>query len=136
MHSARLRSARPHDRLLRMPPKLILLCVLCLPAWTQDRNTATPEAQAARLRSLVEHAPHLALEKTEFKIQPPAAGWELGFPSSVAMDKNGLLYVLQRGDKADPVLVVNREGRIVRSWGKGMYKIPHSIRVDPAGNIC
>src|SRR3989442_1053497 len=23
----------------------------------------------------------------------------------------------------------------IRSWGKGMYKIPHSIRIDPQGNI-
>ena len=118
-----------------MTLKLIVLCVLCLAAWAQDQNPATAEAQAARLRALVAQAPHLALEKTEFKIQAAGAGWELGYPSSVTMDKNGLLYVLQRGEKADPVLVVDRSGRIVRSWGKGMYKIPHSIRIDPAGNI-
>jgi sugar lactone lactonase YvrE len=81
------------------------------------------------------HAPRLPLEKTEFRIQAPSADWELGFPSSVAMSKDGVLYVLQRGEKADPVLAVNRDGRILRSWGKGMYKIPHSVRVDPAGNI-
>ena len=28
-----------------------------------------------------------------------------------------------------------RQGRILRTWGKGLYKIPHSIRVDPAGNV-
>src|SRR5262249_27118564 len=28
-----------------------------------------------------------------------------------------------------------RDGRVLRSWGKGLYKIPHSIRVDPQGNI-
>ena len=60
---------------------------------------------------------------------------ELGYPSSVTMDKTGVLYVLQRGDKADPVLAFNRQGRLLRSWGKGMFKIPHSIRIDPAGNI-
>ncbi len=37
--------------------------------------------------------------------------------------------------KADPILVVNRDGKILRSWGKGMYKIPHSIRIDPRGNV-
>jgi len=51
------------------------------------------------------------------------------------MTHNGTIYVLQRGENADPVLVVNRDGRIIRSWGKGMYKIPHSIRVDPDGDI-
>jgi DNA-binding beta-propeller fold protein YncE len=76
------------------------------------------------------HAPNLNLEKTEFKV--PA---ELGYPSSVTMDSNGVLYVLHRGENADPVIAVNRDGRILRSWGRGMYKIPHSIRVDPEGNI-
>jgi DNA-binding beta-propeller fold protein YncE len=51
------------------------------------------------------------------------------------MGRDGLIYVLQRGEKADPVLVVDAAGRVVRSWGAGMYKIPHSIRVDPKGNI-
>ncbi len=59
----------------------------------------------------------------------------MGMVSSVAMDKNGTIYLLQRGDKADPVIAVDASGKVLRSWGKGLYKIPHSIRVDPAGNI-
>jgi len=55
--------------------------------------------------------------------------------SSVAVDPSRAIYLLQRGAKADPVIVADREGRILRSWGKGLYKIPHSIRVDPEGNI-
>jgi DNA-binding beta-propeller fold protein YncE len=51
------------------------------------------------------------------------------------MDDEGLIYILHRGDKADPLLVVDSSGKIVRSWGKGLYKIPHSIRIDPDGNI-
>jgi DNA-binding beta-propeller fold protein YncE len=51
------------------------------------------------------------------------------------MDRNGVIYVLQRGDKADPVIAVNPEGRVLRSWGKGMFTVPHSVRVDPEGNI-
>ena len=51
------------------------------------------------------------------------------------MDDAGTIYVLQRGEKADPLLVLNRDGKILRSWGKGLYKIPHSIRIDPQGNI-
>jgi DNA-binding beta-propeller fold protein YncE len=42
---------------------------------------------------------------------------------------------LQRGDKADPVVVLNRDGKVLRSWGKGMYTMPHAIRVDPQGNV-
>jgi sugar lactone lactonase YvrE len=115
------------------------LCLICLSVWTQNAwaQNAGPatEAQAAALRALVEQAPKLALERTRVQVQAPGPDWELGYPSSVTMDEKGTIYVLQRGEKADPVLVLNRDGKIIRSWGKGMYKIPHSIRIDPQGNI-
>src|SRR6195256_2388065 len=59
----------------------------------------------------------------------------VGTVSSVAIDKSGTIYVLQRGDKADPVIAVDRQGKTLRSWGKGMFTVPHSIRVDRDGNI-
>lgn len=55
--------------------------------------------------------------------------------SSIAIDRKGSVYLLHRGDKADPVIVLDHTGRVLRSWGKGLYKTPHSIRVDPDGNI-
>src|SRR5215216_3047459 len=70
---------------------------------------------------------------TEIKVVPPSDGWELGRVSWVETDRNGLVYLIQRGDKADPVVVVNREGKVVRSWGKGLFTMPHSIRIDPDG---
>src|SRR4051812_23744279 len=76
-------------------------------------------------------APRLPLEQVPLM----AEGTVLGTVSSVAADRGGLIYILQRGDKADPVIVVNREGKVVRSWGKGMFTVPHGIRIDPAGNI-
>jgi hypothetical protein len=72
-------------------------------------------------------APRLALEQLPLN--------SVGTVSSVAMDRLGVIYVLQRGDKADPVIAVNREGKTVRSWGKGMFTVPHSVRVDAEGNI-
>jgi len=129
---------------------LFLLILICLLVWGQEATTPNPapargqrqivntpelQAQAAALRALVDQAPKLALERTQIKIQAPGPDWELGYPSAVTMDAKGAIYVLQRGEKADPVLVLNREGKIIRSWGKGMYKIPHSIRIDPQGNI-
>jgi DNA-binding beta-propeller fold protein YncE len=89
----------------------------------------------AELRAFVQAAPPLGLQRTEFSIQAPREGWELGMVSSAAVDKKGTIYLLQRGDKADPVLAVDEEGHVLRSWGKGLYKIPHSIRVDPKGSI-
>jgi sugar lactone lactonase YvrE len=64
---------------------------------------------------------------------PNAANF--GIVSSVATDHSGTVYVLQRGDKADPVIAVDRDGKVLRSWGKGLFAVPHSIRIDPGGNI-
>ncbi|PWT99420.1 MAG: hypothetical protein C5B51_27200 [Terriglobia bacterium] len=102
----------------------ILICGLPLQA--QDA--------AAQLRALIQATPRLALEQVPLAGRMENAG-SLGIVSSVTADRNGVIYVLQRGDKADPVIAINREGRVLRSWGKGMYTVPHSIRVDPDGNI-
>ena len=115
--------------------RLGLLSLICLPIWSQDPATAPLEAQGARLRALVAGAPRLALVRTEFAVQEPAPGWGLDMVSSIAVGRSGTIYLLQRGDKADPVVAVDRSGRVLRSWGKGMYTIPHSIRIDPAGNV-
>jgi DNA-binding beta-propeller fold protein YncE len=72
-------------------------------------------------------APRLALEQVPLN--------SVGTVSSVAMDRPGVIYVLQRGDKADPVIAVNKEGQTLHSWGKGMFTVPHSVRVDADGNI-
>lgn len=59
----------------------------------------------------------------------------VGTVSSVAIDRSGVIYILQRGDKADPVIAVNKEGQTLRSWGKGMFTVPHSVRIDGDGNV-
>jgi len=105
---------------------LPLALLLCAPLGAQD--------SAALFRKTLSETPRLAVE------QVPVApkflkGESLGTVSSVAADRNGAIYVLQRGDTADPVIVVNREGQVLRSWGKGMFTVPHSVRVDPQGNI-
>jgi DNA-binding beta-propeller fold protein YncE len=104
-------------------------------AFAQSPAKIDLEAEAAQLRALLARTPRLSLTKTELKVQPPGPGWEMGFPSAVATDASGVVYILQRGEKSDPVLAVSRDGRILRSWGKGLYTIPHSIRVDPDGNV-
>jgi DNA-binding beta-propeller fold protein YncE len=115
---------------MRLP---VLLCLLTCSLHAQISEAG---AQAiAELRAFVQTAPPLKLQRTLFSLSAPTQDWALGMVSSVAMDRNGLIYLLQRGDKADPVIVADREGRVLRSWGKGLYKIPHSIRIDPQGNV-
>ena len=97
----------------------------------------TPEgtARTDALRALVQRAPRLPLRPTEIAPAPPRGGWAMGMVSWVASDRSGLIYLLQRGDQADPIIVMNRDGTVVRSWGAGLYVMPHAIRVDPQGNV-
>lgn len=91
-------------------------------------------AQHADLRTMLQQAPKLTVAASELKPALPPGG-ELGMTSWVASDKSGLIYLLQRGEKADPVIVMDRDGRIVRSWGRGLFVMPHAIRLDPQGNV-
>lgn len=92
------------------------------------------KAESASLRTRLEASPRLPLRQSDFPLER-RAGWTLDFASSVAAGADGLIYIFQRGPAADPVIVADRSGRIVRSWGKGLFEIPHSIRVDPEGNV-
>src|SRR5262245_10453381 len=119
-----------------------LLALLLLPLGLQNPASTPPEEQArmdaqnAALRAMLKDAPKLPLEPAPLAIQKPQAdGWALGMVSWVTSNPSGLVYLLQRGDKADPVIVLDRGGKIVRSWGKGLYTTPHAIRVDPQGNV-
>ncbi|MEX2264806.1 MAG: peptidyl-alpha-hydroxyglycine alpha-amidating lyase family protein [Bryobacteraceae bacterium] len=110
--------------------RALLALLISLPLWGQDVSKPANE-----FRALVRSSPHLGLEFSELTLQPAGPGWIIDFVSSAAIGRNDVFYLLQRGPKADPVLVVDGKGKILRSWGKGMYTIPHSIRIDPAGNI-
>jgi hypothetical protein len=113
---------------------IALAFVLSLAAHGQDPAAEKIAARAPELRKLLESSPRLPVERIPLSERMANAA-SLGIVSSVAADRNGVVYALQRGDKADPVIAVDREGRVLRSWGKGMYTVPHSIRVDPDGNI-
>jgi hypothetical protein len=84
---------------------------------------------------MIEAAPKLPLEQTDLIIKLPE-GQDLGMVSWMARDpKTGVTWLIQRGDKVDPVIAIDTQGRILHSFGKGLYKIPHAIRLDPEGNI-
>jgi hypothetical protein len=120
----------------------LVAAVLLAPLLLQNPNSLTPEErtrleqQNAALKTLLETAPRLPMAPAPIAVTPPAAdGWAMGMVSWVAADGRGLVYLLQRGDKADPVIVVDGTGKVIRSWGKGMYTTPHAIRLDPQGNV-
>lgn len=53
--------------------------------------------------------------------------------SAVAVDAKDRIYVLQRGEA--PLLQFAADGSFVRSWGKGLFKVPHGLRIDREGHI-
>jgi len=96
----------------------------------------SPEQRAdtEALRALTNSIPLLPVDRIELKVNPPLT--LVGY-SAAAADKQGNVYVIHRPVDAnvDPIVVLNSKGNLLRSWGKGMYTMPHGIRVDPAGNV-
>ena len=74
-----------------------------------------------------------------FLSEPPfgKAGWDR--PRSVAADGNGFIFVLRPSDPPfatfaqTPVVVFNRAGEVVNSWGDGLFPDAHSIDIDHEG---
>src|SRR5688572_11022434 len=70
----------------------------------------------------------------------PVAAWpqlpdglKLGAVSGVATDSADRVYVFHRGKK--PILVFDREGKFLRSWGDDLIKSAHGLRIDRENNV-
>ena len=113
----------------------LLVCCVVAPLGGQAPTQQPPDAAEQALRAIVAAAPQLPFESVPLTVTPPAPDFALGMVSWVSSTRDGTTYLLQRGDKADPVIAVDRNGRVMRSWGKGLYVMPHAIRVDPQGNV-
>jgi DNA-binding beta-propeller fold protein YncE len=71
-------------------------------------------------------------EVTLFGTLPPGEKvWNL--PRSVTADGKGTIYLLRASDP--PVLVYNREGKLLNMWGSGLFKEAHSIDLDRQGHL-
>ena len=73
-------------------------------------------------------SPYLSVGFLEFP-----ADCKLEAVSAVAVDAEDRPYVLQRG--TPPLLAFDAQGKYVRGWGEGLFKVPHGLRIDKAGNI-
>jgi DNA-binding beta-propeller fold protein YncE len=58
-------------------------------------------------------------------------GWEFTDVAAVGVDGDDNVYVFNRG--AHPMIVFNRNGEFLRSWGEGTFKRPHGLHIAPDG---
>jgi hypothetical protein len=113
-----------------------VVCWLMAAGTLSAQVSEPPTAEEAReLHARMAAAPRLAYEHADMRITPPRDGWALGMVSWIAVAPDGTTYLLHRGEQADPIVAVDRDGRVIRTWGKGLFVMPHAIRVDPGGHV-
>ena len=60
-------------------------------------------------------------------------GWSFVEATSVAVDAADNVWVFNRG--AHPVIVFDRAGKFLRSWGEGLIRRAHGINIGPDGSV-
>jgi DNA-binding beta-propeller fold protein YncE len=60
-------------------------------------------------------------------------GWSFKEVGAVGCDKNDNVYVFNRGEH--PMMVFDREGNFLRSWGEGQYPRAHGVHMGPDDSI-
>ena len=62
-----------------------------------------------------------------------ACGWNLTDVASVAVDSKDRVYLFNRG--AHPMVVLDREGNFITSWGEGLFNRAHGLHIDADDNL-
>lgn len=62
---------------------------------------------------------------------PP--GWTFVDVVGVDVDSKDRVYVFHRG--VHPVMIFDLEGDFLKSWGKGIFRWPHSLRIGPDDSV-
>ena len=60
-------------------------------------------------------------------------GWSYKEATSVAVDANDNVYVFNRGEH--PVIVFDRDGTVINSWGEGVFTSAHGAAIGPDGSL-
>lgn len=75
---------------------------------------------------------------------------QLGNPSGMGIDTSQNVFVFRRGNRVWPLIGVkpttliaqktvllldNKNGRIIKSWGDNLFVMPHGLTVDSANNV-
>lgn len=71
---------------------------------------------------------------------PPGVVWAA--VTAVEPAPGGTIYVIHRcfenscaGRKEDPILKYDKDGKLLKAWGSGMFVFPHGATVDRDGNL-
>jgi hypothetical protein len=59
--------------------------------------------------------------------------WEFMDVGAVAVDSKDRVYVFNRGEH--PMIVFDREGNFIKSWGEGVFKRAHGLHIDAHDNL-
>jgi hypothetical protein len=100
-----------------------VLCCAAAFAQTPQHNPAYPRIDNATGFKAVPDWP---------KEKPPGGEWTAAM-SSVAVAPDGNIWTFNRGPV--PVQVYSPDGRLVKAWGQGMFKNPHTVRFDHSGTL-
>ena len=60
-------------------------------------------------------------------------GWNLTDVGAVAVDSKDRIYVFNRG--AHPMLVLDRDGNFITSWGESLFNRAHGLHIDAEDNL-
>jgi NHL repeat-containing protein len=61
-------------------------------------------------------------------------GWTYKEVAAVGVDRRDQVYLFTRGEH--PVIVFDRAGNFLRSWGEGTFKRAHGVTMGPDDTIC
>src|SRR5436309_13435747 len=53
--------------------------------------------------------------------------------AAVGVDKQDRIYVFNRGEH--PMVVLDRDGNFLRSWGEGLFRRAHGLHIDTDDNL-
>ena len=61
------------------------------------------------------------------------SGWSWSEVAGVAVDSRDRVFVFNRGEH--PIIIFDRDGAFVASWGEGLFVRPHGITIGPDDSV-
>jgi DNA-binding beta-propeller fold protein YncE len=119
---------------MRRPPACIRLFVFLIVA-ADARADGAPQSDAPR-----NDLPQPYRTTRDWGELPPGVKWAA--VTAVEPAPDGTIYVVHRcfanscaGRSEAPILKYDANGKLLKSWGAGMFVFPHGATVDRAGNL-